>query len=130
MKSINTIILLGITAASWNVPVHADSEQHNWRPYVCKMMEWPVCMTGKKRIYPTTDTYVSKDACLEDFEQKFEEDPEISSKYPQSEAMETSYAFYCEDRENPVDKQQMESMKQRAEKLKQLTEDYEKQQSM
>jgi hypothetical protein len=79
----------------------AEKSAEQWKAYICRATDWAACEQGKKRIYPKVETYKSEDACYEKFEILFEEDPEISKKYPQTETLAGSHVFECEQVDSP-----------------------------
>ena len=94
--SINKLSGILLITTILTIPAHADTTGP-WKGFVCKATEWHNCLKGKKRIYPDPNTYVNKKMCIEKFGTLFEEDPEMSSKYPRTEDIKESYIFDCEE---------------------------------
>ena len=99
----STIYSIGFLILASTHTVMAEKSASEWKPYICRATDWAACEQGKRRIYPKDVVYKSKDACYEEFEVIFEEDPEISKKYPQTETLADSYVFKCEEVDAPAE---------------------------
>ncbi|MGD2113316.1 MAG: hypothetical protein PVI50_08010 [Gammaproteobacteria bacterium] len=89
---------LALLATALIAPAGATEAGAHWRAFVCRVTDWHACEQNRnnKRIYPGETLYPDKDTCLEAFAQRFEQDPEISGKFPQTKDASHSYVFDCE----------------------------------
>lgn len=79
----------------------------NWRAFVCRVTDWPDCErnTPGRRIYPDPTLYPDQDSCLAAFGQRFEHDPQIADRYPQTREAGNSYVYDCEAVNPPAGRQ-------------------------
>jgi hypothetical protein len=89
--------ILALSIAAQIAPAGATETGVQWRAFVCRVTDWRECEqdTNNKRIYPGEALYPDKDTCLEAFAQRFEQDPDIAGKYPQTKDADHSYVFDC-----------------------------------
>jgi hypothetical protein len=97
MQRLTTIPLLLTLAASVQADPSAGGEVH-WRAYVCRVTDWTDCEQNRdtRRIYPDPARYPDRNACLDGFGRRFESDPALKSKYPQTSDPAGSFVFDCE----------------------------------
>ena len=93
-----TSIILALSATALAAPAAAAGAGGEWRAYVCRVTDWPDCTQDRngKRIHPEQKRYPDEKTCLEVFGQRFESDPAIAGKYPQTTVARNSFVFGCE----------------------------------
>lgn len=95
--SLYKLIPVAVLLLGGSANIAAEDAPSKWKPYICRAVDWAACEQGKRRIYPSEDVYDSQAACYEKFEVIFETDPVISKKYPQTEKLDNSHVFDCEE---------------------------------
>lgn len=92
-----TSIILALSATAFAAPAAAAGTSGQWRAYVCRVTDWPDCAQDRngRRIYPEQRRYPDEKTCLDGFGQRFESDPVIAGKYPQTTDARNSFVFAC-----------------------------------
>lgn len=96
---ITTPFLLALAATSQASPAAPSAGvDTGWRAYVCRVTHWADCEQNRnaRRVYPDPAIYPDRNSCLAGFGQRFENDPALKAKYPQTSDPGQSFVFDCE----------------------------------